>query len=87
MSQAELYQSILLKLGHLPSASLSEVDAFLSELASKKSTRPSSQKRYKARLARIAGAWKDWDEQEFKSFLDTTHQIRQELFNDREVSI
>ena len=73
MSQIELYQSILLKLGQLPSSSLAEVDAFLSEVA-KKQARP-KKARYKTRLAQIAGAWKDWDDKEFNAFLDTTRQI------------
>ena len=86
MSQIELYQSILLKLGQLPSTSLAEVDAFLSEIAKKKKTRQ-KKARYKARLAQIAGAWKDWDDKEFNAFLDTTRQIRQEMFADREFSL
>lgn len=82
MSQIELYQSILLKLGQLPSTSLAEVDAFLSEIAKKKTRQKKA--RYKTHLAQIAGAWKDWDEKEFNAFLDTTRQIRQEMFADRE---
>lgn len=82
MSQTELYQSILLKLGQLPAASLSEVDTFLSEIA-KKGPRLNSKARYKTRLSQVAGAWKDWDDQAFHSFLETTHQIRSEMFADR----
>lgn len=85
MSQVELYQSILLKLGQLPSTSLEEVDAFLSEVA-KKQTRKKKM-HYKTRLAQIAGAWKDWDDREFNIFLETTRQTRQEMFADRELSI
>ncbi len=84
MSQIELYQSILLKLGQLPTASLAEVDAFLSEIAKKKTHHKKS--RYKTHLAQIAGAWKDWDDKEFDAFLDTTRQIRQEMFAGREFS-
>ncbi len=82
MSQTELYQSILLKLGHLPSASLAEVDAFLSEMA-KKNLNRSKRAHYKTRLAQLAGAWKNWDEHEFVSFLESTRQTRQDMFADR----
>ena len=85
MSQIELYQSILRKLGQLPSVNLAEVDAFLSGLSQKRSgAKPA---RYKTRLAKVAGAWKDWDDREFNAFLDTTRQIRQEMFADRELSL
>jgi hypothetical protein len=85
MSQAELYQSVLLKLGQLPAASLAEVDAFLAGLAKKRNQNKPA--RYKTRLAKIAGAWKDWDDQEFNAFLDTTRQIRREMFADRTFSL
>lgn len=82
MSQTELYQSILLKLGQLPAASLTEVEAFLTEIA-QKGPRSNTKVRYKTRLAQVAGAWKDWDDQGFYSFLETTRQIRNEMFADR----
>lgn len=85
MSQIELYQSILLKLGQLPATSLADVDAFLSEIVKNKSRHKKA--RYQSRLAKIAGAWKDWDDQEFNAYLDTTRQIRQEMFSDREFSL
>ncbi|MBK7936102.1 MAG: hypothetical protein IPJ82_03090 [Lewinellaceae bacterium] len=85
MSEIELYQSVLLKLGQLPSENLAEVDAFLSGLA-KKRTRIKTA-RYKTRLAKIAGAWKDWDDREFNAFLETTRQTRQEMFADRAFSL
>jgi len=86
MSQTELYQSILLKLGHLPAASLAEVDAFLSEITKKNSSRI-KKAHYKTRLAQIAGSWKDWDEHEFNSYLESTRQIRSEMFADRDFSV
>lgn len=86
MSQFELYQSILLKLGQLPSANLADVDAFLSEITKKKKRRPKV-KYHKTNLSEIAGAWRDWDETEFNSFLDSILQIRSEMFLDRDFSI
>ncbi len=85
MSQIELYQSILRKLGQLPVASLAELDVFLSSLVKKRSHAKVTA--YKTRLAKVAGAWKDWDDYEFNAFLDTTRQIRREMFADRELSL
>ncbi|MFN4254305.1 MAG: hypothetical protein ACK4Q5_04800 [Saprospiraceae bacterium] len=85
MTQIELYPSILLKLGQLPAESLVEVDLFLSNLA-KQHTRVKP-KQYKNRLAKVAGAWKNWDDREFNAFLETTRQTRQEMFADRQMSL
>ena len=85
MSQIELYQSVLLKLGQLPYTNLAEVDAFLIGLTRKRS-RPNSAS-YKSRLGKVAGAWKDWDDQEFSAFLDTVGQIRLGMFSDRTFSL
>ncbi len=82
MTQTELYPSILVKLGQLPTTSLADVDLFLAKLAKQHALR-TKPKRYKTRLAKIAGAWKNWDDREFNAFLETTRQIRQELFADR----
>jgi chromosome segregation and condensation protein ScpB len=81
MSDFELYQSVLLKLGQLPSKDLVDVDTFLSLLVEK--YKDGKGKKRKSEISKLAGAWKNWDEQEFKAFLHSTQQVRHEMFSDR----
>ncbi|MFN0013764.1 MAG: hypothetical protein ACKVU2_04375 [Saprospiraceae bacterium] len=85
MSQVELYQSVLQKLGQLPSGSLAQVDAYLSQLLQAKSLRKN--KAAKIDIAKFSGAWKNWDEREFLAFLEQTRDTRQDLFADRGVDL
>jgi hypothetical protein len=82
MSQVELYQSVLLKLGQLPSKDLAALDAYLS-LLTKKNT-PSVKTKG---IAHLAGAWKNWEGQEFEDFLQITQQIRSDLFTPRQFGL
>jgi hypothetical protein len=81
MSDFELYQSVLLKLGQLPSKDLVDVDTFLSLLVEKH--KKGKGKNKKTEISKLAGAWKNWDEREFEAFLHATQQTRQSLFSDR----
>lgn len=81
MSQVELYQSVLSKLGQLAPSDLAVLDAYLEGLLKKEA-------KAKAKgISHLAGAWKDWSETDFQDFLRTTKQIRLDLFTDRNVSI
>ena len=82
MSQVELYQSILLKLGQLPSEDLSDLDAYLSFLTKKSN----STTKVKG-IAHLAGTWKNWEEKDFEDFLHITQQIRNDLFTSRQFSL
>lgn len=82
MSQIELYQSVLLKLGQLPAKELAALDAYLSVLATPKE----AYKKTKG-IAHLAGAWKNWDDQDFEDFLQITRQIRQDMFMARPFSL
>ncbi|MEI6411584.1 MAG: hypothetical protein WCR52_19500 [Bacteroidota bacterium] len=81
MSQVELYQSVLSKLGQLAPNDLAVLDAYLERLL-KKEVKTKSKG-----ISHLAGAWKDWSETEFQDFLRSTKQIRLDLFADRNVSI
>lgn len=70
MSQIELYQSVLLKLGRLSAKELAALDAYLSLLTTSKK----AQAKPKG-IAHLAGAWKNWDDADFEDFLQITRQI------------
>ena len=82
MSQGELYQSVLMKLGQLPDKELAALDAYLSLLAKGSKTHSKSRN-----IAHLAGAWKHWDDHDFEDFLQITRQIRQDLFASRQFSL
>ena len=82
MSQIELYQSVLLKLGQLPPKELGALDAYLSLLATPKEA-PAKPKS----IAHLAGAWKNWNDRDFEDFLHITRQTRQEMFVPRQFSL
>ena len=76
MSDTKLYQSVLSKLGQLPPKELAVLDTYLGVLLQRASKdKPTD-------IAHLAGAWSDWDDEEFEDFLNTTRQTRQELFSD-----
>lgn len=82
MSQVELYQSVLLKLGSLPAKELAVLDTYLSflEKRNKPEVKPEG-------IAHLAGAWKNWDSNEFEEFLRITREIRQDIFMHRQFSL
>lgn len=82
MSQVELYQSVLLKLGQLPARELAALDVYLSRLVTPKKA-PAKPKG----IAHLAGAWKNWDDADFEDFLQITRQIRQDMFAPRQFSL
>ncbi len=85
MSKVELYQSVLSKLGRLAAKEMADVDAFLTELLKREPQ--NKNKKGENKNAKLAGAWRDWDEEEFQSFLAHTKQIREEMFSDRKVDL
>ncbi len=69
MSEAVLYQSVLQKLGQLSPQKLVELDAFLAVLVKKQTKGVESVANGKNPVDQYFGAWKDWDDEEFQSFL------------------
>lgn len=71
-----IYKSILNQLSLIPTDYLQEIDNYLRQL-----TQSIAQKEQR-RLAilQFAGAWSDMEEEEFEDFLNTTRNIRQEMF-------
>lgn len=86
MSEIVLYQSILQKLGQLSPKDLAELDAFLAFLVQRETKSRQAQNPNQA-LNELFGAWKDWDEEEFQSFLEHTNEIRTDLFSTREIEL
>ncbi len=82
MSQIELYQSVLSKLGQLPVQELVELDAYLS-VRLKREPMKKSAKTAQSNVSRVAGAWKDWNNADFEDFLGVLRQSREEMFADR----
>ncbi len=82
MSHAELYQSVLLKLGLLPAKELADLDAYLSQRVKKRQPELKP-KNGQSKVLKSAGAWKDWDDKDFEDFLRLARQSREEMFNDR----
>ena len=82
MSQIELYQSVLSKLGQLPFQDLAELDAYLSLRLRQKPVQKRA-KSAQSNVSKVAGAWKDWDNADFEDFLRVLQQTRQEMFADR----
>jgi len=82
MSQIELYQSVLSKLGQLPVQELVELDAYLSMRLRRKTLKKSA-KSTQSNVSKVAGAWKDWNNADFEDFLDVLKQSREEMFSDR----
>jgi len=66
MSRADLYQSVLRKLSHLPVAYLEDIDQYLSELSEK--AKPENKDIEK--IMSFAGAWKDMEEEDFEGFME-----------------
>ena len=80
MSEIQLYQSVLLKLGQVSAENLAVVDAFLTELVASKQVK----KGQNQKLAQsLAGAWKNWDDASFELFLQQASNTRASLFADR----
>ncbi len=77
MTKADLYQSILRKLSHLPASYLEDIDRYLSELGKK--AKPKNSKVDK--IMSFAGAWKDMDDQEFEGLMANIIEGRESLFN------
>lgn len=86
MSEIVLYQSILQKLGQLSPKDLAELDAFLAFLVQRETKSRQAQNPNQA-LNELFGAWKDWEEEEFQSFLEHTNEIRTDLFSTREIEL
>jgi hypothetical protein len=85
MSQIELYQSVLAKLGQLPVQELAALDRYLSQrLKNQGAKRPKSER---SNILKTAGAWKDWDDREFEDFLNIGRQTRNEMFSDRNMEL
>ena len=82
MSQIELYQSVLSKLGQLPVQELVELDAYLSLRLRRKPLKEST-KTTQSNVSKVAGAWKDWNNADFEDFLGVLRQSREEMFADR----
>lgn len=82
MSQIELYQSVLSKLGQLPVQELVELDAYLSSRLRQKSVKKPS-KTTQSNVSKVAGAWKDWSNADFEDFLSVLQHAREEMFTDR----
>ncbi|WP_373551773.1 hypothetical protein [Haliscomenobacter sp.] len=88
MSEVILYQSVLQKLGQLSPQNLAELDAFLAFLVQKQTKGlRSDEGAAQALPEQLFGAWKEWDEQEFQSFLDYTNEVRADLYNNRELDV
>jgi hypothetical protein len=86
MSDIELYQSVLLKLGQLPAKELADLDAYLSQRIRQRRVRHKP-KNGSSNVSKSAGAWKDWDDKEFEDFLRITREAREEMFADREFQL
>jgi hypothetical protein len=82
MSQVELYQSVLLKLGQLPASELVILNNYLTHL-----TRHKNIHHKPAGVAHLGGAWKSWDDHDFEEFLQFTQKIRNDLFAPRSFSV
>lgn len=78
MSQVELYQSVLLKLGQLPVHKLAILDNYLTLLTQMSKTLLKTEG-----IAHLAGSWKSWDNSDFEEFLHLTRQTRDDLFTPR----
>ncbi len=79
MTRADLYQSVLRKLSHLPAAYLEEIDRYLSELSDR--IKPEEEKKDVEKIMSFAGAWKDMEDQEFEAFMADIQEGRKSLFN------
>lgn len=82
MSQTELYQSVLKKLGGIPVEYLSQVDAFLSKLSQESQDQLSNREKILA----LAGSWKDMSEEDFQEYREHAKGSGDASFN-REVDI
>jgi hypothetical protein len=82
MSQIELYQSVLLKLGQLQIQDLAALNDYLATLTKKQKTRIQQEG-----IAHLAGAWKQWDDIEFEGFLSATQHIRKDMFIPRQIEL
>ena len=80
MSQVELFQSVLQKLGQLPVHELADLDGYLSVLVKRSAPKRKG-------IAHLAGAWSDWNEQEFKDFLQMTRTTRQDMISLRQFDL
>ncbi len=88
MSEVILYQSVLQKLGQLSPQNLAELDAFLAFLVQKQTKGlRGNDETLQTLPEQLFGAWKEWDEQEFQSFLDYTNEVRTDLYSNRELDI
>jgi hypothetical protein len=82
MSQVELYQSVLMKLGQLPASELVKLNNYLALLTSKHKTTSET-----ISIAHLSGAWKAWDDRDFEEFLQIVGQIRHDLFVPRTMEL
>jgi hypothetical protein len=88
MSEVILYQSVLQKLGQLSPQNLAELDAFLAFLVQKQTKGfLGNDEAVQTLPDQLFGAWKEWDEQEFQSFLEYTNEVRADLYGNRELDI
>jgi len=84
MTYTELYQSVLQKLGQVPADNLAAIDTFLDGLVKKA---PKKKQDTREVILNLAGAWKDWDDQQFENFLKQTFEVRRSLFTDRQFDL
>ncbi len=77
MNYQKTYQSILNHLSTLPLEYLKKVDQFLEDLRRKTISKEKNRKA----IMDLAGSWSDWEEEEFKQFMETIHSERSKMFN------
>jgi hypothetical protein len=77
-----LYQSILLKLGHLPINHLQQVDHYLDALI----LPISPQQESKSKILALFGSWSDMEEADYQDFLKEAKSVGTELFS-KEVAL
>ena len=87
MSEGLVYQSVLQKLGQLSPQHLVELDTYLAFLVQKQTKGNAPSMDGISSLDQYFGAWKDWKEEEFQSFLNHTQEIRKDLFVTRELDL
>ncbi len=96
MSHIEIYQSVLKKLSTLPIEDLEQVDSFLNQLSHERpmeeenksldlKSKEEIETNRKATLE-FAGAWSDFSDEDFESYLKHTKETGNELFN-REIDL
>ena len=82
MSQTQLYQSVLKKLGDIPAEYLSQIDEFLSQL----NQEAQRQDNNREKILALAGSWTDMNEDDFQDYLKHAKESGSEAFG-REVDL